>query len=808
MPKRGVRWADEDVVYYDDEVLVTRTDAWTAVEIPTVPYSFRARDDRLEMGWASTMALAGLREGDAVLKVVRRPFDPHGWKADADERAYEVGSPGPHWDAYLEAETRAMERVQSTTKHVVLLRRLGSRNVFAQMNTKMARGPVPPVGSGEVSHWHAVAREVRAGLRSSGWRATPLDAYDLRWLRRHALGRGLVIPDPVTGKRVWGRGEVADEFADVTLTPLPRGVRVDTEYGTRFTATLVASAFPVTMSYPDTPPWLAHIDWVGPWAEADVVMSLKTPEKARKDLAFRKSLADDQERDARRGDHVVPMETQQMFDLAHRLEAEVPATRRPVVYGWARFRVDADSEEQLASRVSRLRERFSDAASPHIDLTLPTGMAQVDLLVEGVPGQKVRNRSYMQRWTAEVVGCGMAHAGSNLSHPSGMYVGPTTGRHMQAVTLDPHHGITRRTAADVEGPGGLVLLGAQRAGKSSAIGRMFLDGMEKGFPTVLIDPSGPLSRLASLPQCAGRVEVLDLVKTGGGVLDPMSPAVIPGDAQADPAVREARKQLTRNTLYLLGYRQLRQSSDAYTEMLKAITSEAEGVHPSLLGVIERLKNSPVPAAGALAENLAFDLGDASADLLLGEGAAIGEESDPVSRIVTMPGLSLPKAGVPIEEWMPSQALGAAVFGVAAHLARRLLWDLPPWMLKYLMVDEAHIPMGTAAGRSVIEESLRDGPKHGVVVALATHNAVDLSDERIVNALATKLLFRSTSDVELERALRVAGIEDTPQIRRQIRELKNGECVMVNGDDVRDRVQWDLHDPEVAEALRTTPKGAK
>jgi hypothetical protein len=95
-----------------------------------------------------------------------------------------------------------------------------------------------------------------------------------------------------------------------------------------------------------------------------------------------------------------------------------------------------------------------------------------------------------------------------------------------------------------------------------------------------------------------------------------------------------------------------------------------------------------------------------------------------------------------------------------------------------------------------------------VVGLATHNAADLSDERITNAVATKMLFRSTAEAELGAAIRVAGLEDSPATRLQIKGLRNGECIMVTDTDVRDRVQWDLWDDELREALRTTPTGRR
>jgi hypothetical protein len=337
------------------------------------------------------------------------------------------------------------------------------------------------------------------------------------------------------------------------------------------------------------------------------------------------------------------------------------------------------------------------------------------------------------------------------------------------------------------------------------LGTITSDAIESGTPTVLLDFSGPLARLADLPRHAGRVQVLDLTKAGGGLLDPMSHAVIPGDG---PGARIERQRLTRDVLTTLAWRTL-QDDETEHAMLRAIVEESEHDHPGLGGVINRLAQGSV-AAGALAERLRFDLTGYEGDLLLGEGArAYGEVvAEPVARIITAPGLALPRAGMPREQWMPAQSVGAAVFTIAAHLAHRLLWDLDPHTLKLLLVDEAHVAMGTEAGRRVIEQSLRDGPKHGVVVGLATHNAADLSDERITNAVATKMLFRSTAEAELGAAIRVAGLEDSPATRLQIKGLRNGECIMVTDTDVRDRVQWDLWDDELREALRTTPTGRR
>lgn len=806
IPARGHVVTDDPTVFYDDDLLVTKTEAWTAVEIPLQPFAFKSHMDRFSLAEATALALAAIKDGDLRIKVVRRPFSPDQWQYDTAEQVARTGRPSVFWADYLDASAQRAAQVQGTTKMVVLLRRLGQRGTIEQVSAAFRKGPVEPVGKRELQHWREEAVRFRQTLARGSLRTKSIDATTLRWLRRHALARGLSAPADrvVPARRSWGPTEIADEFGDIELTPTGLGVKVERRGGVVYTSTLVMSAFPVETEFPGSPPWLAYLDRIGDWTEADLVLTLRPPKAAKGDVMKRLRLAQDQEREAGAD---LPIEVQQVQQMARESEFSIIDRRMPTIYGWGRIHVDASTEAELANRVEYVIGAYAEAGSPRIDLAQPTGMAQVDLLTESIPGFGQRQKSWQQRWVVETVAASLPQAGSNLSHPSGFYAGYTTGQYLQAVHLDLHRAITRRTAHDVEGPGGFVFLGNQRAGKSSGFGMLIDYATTVGNTTVCIDFSGPLARMADLPRHEGRIQVLDLLKTGGGVLDTMSSAVIPGDARTNVRVRQARMHLTRDTVTLIAWRYLKEHDDAVLALQDVIGEVATERDPRLATVIDRLLGMKSnPAAVGLAKHLLFELGTEDADALLGHGEAVQYEDDPITRIITAPGLALPRPGKPKDDWMPAEALGAALFSVAGYLGRRLLWELPSSMLKFLLVDEAHIALGTEAGRHVIESSLRDGPKHGVVVGLATHNTVDLGDERIVNALANKFAFRSTAEEELTNVLRICGIEDTTANRNEIRGLRNGECIAVLDDDTRDRFQWDLFRGDLKTTLNTTPSG--
>lgn len=802
--------------YYDDEVLLAEQAAWTWTEVPTVPYALRSQHERRDAGWAASMAVTRLKQGRLHWKI--RPHSTAsttslgGWAPTRAEHVARYGAPSERYPDLLGQANGRMLEQQPHGKQTFLGVELGKRNAVAQIRDRMPTSDAP-VNERERERWARAAEDKRDSLSRGALAARPLDARSLRQLRQHTAYRGLEVPTPSrTGRRLFGHRETIDEFLGVQWDP----VVFPTLQGARtclavtgpaspdpiYTATWVVAVMPETMSFPSTPPWLSHADGLPFPVEVDALLELVPPKRAARRIKGRLNVAREQDKDATFAGADLPIETAEVMRLAREWEYRIPRDRRPMVWGHVLIRAEADTPEGLVPLFEQAEERYGELG---IDLAWPGGMSQADLLRASIPGGPWNFKSYRQMWPVETVGCGLPHAGSGLAHPTGLYAGVTTGRIRQVVTWDPHWAI-RRSAEQgdqhIEAQGGAVLLGAQRSGKSNAIATVAYDHAEAGITTVLVDFGGEQARLQAL--APDRIEVFDVLKAGGGAADPMSSTVVPGDP-SNPKVRSARERLTMQTLGMLAFQQVRSDADAANGLRQAIVRVAGSAHPSTAAVLEDLRKSNDRATRNLGEALYFDLSTtAEGAVILGEGgAAVARTAEKPLTVITGKGFVMAEAGKPLVDWTSDELLSGAVFSIVGYRARRLLWELPPDELKLMLMDEAHIPLATPAGKAVVSDLLRAGPKYGVATVLATHNAAAVSETWLANSISTWMLFRSSSEDELAQGLNLARIENTRANRDLRRGLRNGECLMVLPGDERDRMRWDRWHPGLRDAANTT-----
>lgn len=831
---------DDPTLRYDSDTLITKTDARTMVRIPTQPITFTSMDARRDLGWLTTMSLAAMREGSLVIRSMHIPVDPAENARLLDQQVKKQGGVvSSTWRENLIGQQKRARAVAPTRKVVYLEAVLGVRNIIDQY--KKAPEPFAAVSKKEAAKWAGKSVLMRDRLARGGFRAEPVDADELSWIRRRAMCRVTATDGAYAAPRkaVWQREDVADEFADSTPTLGPNYIRILTPSGhTRFVATFVVSAMPTRMLFPSVDPWLAHLDRLpGFNVDSDLVLTLVPAAKAGKEMKTRTAVATDQRNEAAKANADLPIEVDEIFKLARELEYAIPSRQIPSAYGWARIRVEADSPAQLRERFEKVREHMKAIGSTGIDVAWPGGVAQAHLWAEGCPGAPIappRHSSWKQRWMLETVGCSLPHAGSTFGHRGGAYRGWTTGQQKRAAYINFHHAITDQGDGSVETSGGFAPLGSPRAGKSGAFGSIIDEATEAGMPSVTLEPPGRLCKLAELERHAGRIDAFDLLEVGGGAVDPMGPSLIPDpilvlpldgsdqarmhadaiNARALNVVRIERQKLTMETVSTVAWNLLHGADNPSADLTVAIrrVSRSNNGESSMGALIEDLKSNQ-------AEKRVRDLGnyldfylmndDDAGNSIAGNGSLteLPLSRTAIARIISFKNLVLPNGQKKDPgKWQPEEQLSAAVFGCGTYLARRLLLQMDPNILKFLMVDEAHVLFPVPAGYRVIDEALRHGPKNGIATGLATHNAVDLADAQIRDKISTWLLFRTRSAEEMAVSHAAAGLQDTKANREIRRNLRNGECIAVLDTGDVDRMQWDQWKPGLAEKLNTTPSG--
>src|SRR5256885_14536664 len=113
---------------------------------------------------------------------------------------------------------------------------------------------------------------------------------------------------------------------------------------------------------------------------------------------------------------------------------------------------------------------------------------------EFIPGEPLANTGYLRRMPVKLFAAALPQAASTVGDRRGDLIGRTAGTSRRPVFLDLHfpmEGRERsRPAVFVAEPGG---------GKSTLKGALGYLAARRGIQVTLLDPSGPLARLAALP---------------------------------------------------------------------------------------------------------------------------------------------------------------------------------------------------------------------------------------------------------------------------------------------------------------------
>jgi len=435
----------------------------------------------------SSLITSGQESVEAHLRVTHRPLDAYVWGKTLGDKVA-PNHPTPGWNPYLVNMVGHVDSLGFTDKEVYLGVLLGRRSAstteggkfspveevmkplkkFLNRAEKLAQYVDEQVSVKELEHWRKLAANVHRTLGGSHLKARPATAEELAWVTAHPLWPDMEQPIVTSSSSTtWGAGEIR-QIAESDIVHHRKWLEVnqigvDGDLETGFLATLAVSRFPDTLEFPQQEPWMHFVSTLPYPVDFSTRFTIVPPLKVRKDVSKKLADAKDQAQHIAESGTAIPLAVREQLEVATQLEYIIDKDRMPWAYARHRLTVTGSTEQQLVDRCRTIIEMYRELG---IDVSWPTG-DQFDLLLESMPGDRVRSSAYYQRQDLGVVAGGMATASSEVGDAvdgvkgwRGPYLGYTTSRVATPVFLSPHVAMTRNY------PPGVAIVGAPGGGKS------------------------------------------------------------------------------------------------------------------------------------------------------------------------------------------------------------------------------------------------------------------------------------------------------------------------------------------------------
>jgi hypothetical protein len=715
-----------------------------------------------------------------------------------------------HWVRFLEAHEAHLREAAPHLPELYLAvalqtpppARLGAGLVRgvdqARRRLERAFGVAAPQPVSDAELERLAAAEERAFARVAGsLRAQRASTLELQWLIRRAFARGVAEPrlDPrwepnalvIAGEE---DGQVLFEplrtdllrLANPPVLEEDRTLVVDAEEGRAFQALLGVGALPEDefpsaqlelMSAPlealDFPvDACLHVRWI---PNRDAVA------KVRKRIID----ADHVFREQADSEHGASFEADENRLIARELEAYLKSEGHPpLVHASLSLAVGAPTREELEARVEALRAQYGTVA-----LHRPLGL-QPRLFGDHLPRCGAGVDDYADYLTIDQLAALMPTATLQVGSPRGVYIGRTTAGGRRPVKLDV-------TEASREGrPPTILLAGTLGSGKTLAAELLAYGAERRGSLVVTVDPK-PDHALDRVPELDGRVDVIELSveERFRGLLDPLMVAA--------PSLREDLA-----SSYLMEI--LPQAPPAWeTQVRRAVRDAVQAGQRSLLDVLERLRTSSHTDARAAAEALEVWADAGLGRLAFAPAGAREREARRAVTTIRADGLTLPSPAAARADYTQSERLSVATLKLVAAFAMHLAAD--PARHAVVLFDEAWMLLGSADGRRLVDRLARLGRSQNATLLLASQQLGDIGELEAL--VGTKLIFGLETVAEAQRALALLGLDpDDQQLIARVRAYRRGRCLMRDLDDRIAEVQIDLVDPELLDALDTTPRARR
>ncbi len=423
-------------------------------------------------------------------------------------------------------------------------------------------------------------------------------------------------------------------------------------------------------------------------------------------------------------------------------------------HGWHRLAVHGETRELCLARARDLTRIYESMLAR---TQLVHARNQVGSLREFIPGEADANTGYVRRLPLPMMAGAVPQATAKVGDDRGDLIGHTVVSGNRPVFLDLHFPM------EVRERGGLVVLcGEPGGGKSTLTGALGYLNARRGVQVTLMDPSGPLARLCSMPELAPFSRVIDLTGSRAGTLAPYPSVPTPhrrdyqpgpdGDAKFDDAVKMAhheRRGLVYDICRMLLPVNIPDFNDVAMAIREAIgqvpaqeTTTLNDVVAALIAAGTSDRHAKI-AAGLLQEVSGLPQGR----LFFGTPPPGTLDAAPLT-VITMAGLTLPDLSLGRDQWNTDEALAVPVLHMANQLAARRCYSGDMHTRKMVGLDEAHFMAGWRSGRAFFRRLARDSRKWNIAALVASQNPGDILELDVQNLVTSVFVGRIAEDAKI------------------------------------------------------------
>jgi len=815
-PRSSITAIHEDLTF-------SQRDVYLWVKLSPNHYEFQTESAREQIAENQSLALANILNSEenelgCQLIVTSKVFDVNQWRNGyLEQTAY--ASPVEYFGDYTMEMGNHIYAYQFRDKNVYLGVNLGYRTDFSptksifkvkaidDLITRLTGEVDEYISEKELAFWEDKARLVRFSLLDEGGvQAQTVRGVELAYIIRKNLFPAMESPSiddlSIAGTQRWGAGELAT-LADGDVENKAKWLEITQEIDGKtqkgYRATLCFVKFPEVMRYPEREPWIHSASQLGFPVDINSRFSIVPSKKVKKQVGNKIKAIQDQATNMTSAGGELSIEVRENYQLGQYLDYALSKDDTPWLYGRHRIAVEASTEDQLKERCQAVIDHYKRMGI----LVVWSSGDQLDLLLEGMPSDRVRLSSYYQRHELGIIGAGVP-AGSggagdlpeqkpdgSISGWLGPYIGYTTSRVTDPVFLSLHSALAK------DNPPGLVITGSPGSGKSFTAFTLTYNMVLSGVKTIYIDPKMDALPLKTLPGCEDAM-IVDLREGHDGLLDPFQLGETDGE----------RIDLVLDTIKMLIGDKL--TSIAEAELSKSIKIVLKDRYPSMNKLTEVLLNSRIPDAAALGERLSIIRKLPFARLCfstISRGNEIPHLTlDSRLTIITLLGLEMPSSLTPKSSYSTRNQLAVAVLFLLTSFTRRLMIsnEIEKYLPKAIVIDEAWAITSTDQGAKMVLEVARMGRSLNTVIVLVSQNAGDFLGENVTNSVSVKMAFRTKNEAEIDNVLSFFALPKDAPHRKVIRELNRGECLIQDADGRVALVRIDNWNAKMSIAFETNP----